>query len=152
MLLIRFTAMHGLAATRGDGTHHSPIALPAASDAHGIDALSMVATTNMVVTTADHLTGRRTPGALGAAEGIPTANGEHGGSRPWGGQDPQAPMAGCVIAVYGLAVLALVLPGRGTPTRESASSRRCASARTRCASATPPPRQPREAPSASWRV
>ena len=140
VLLVGFTAMHGLAATSGDGTHHSPLALPAVSDAHGIDALSMVVTTNIVVRNADHLTGHRTAGGVGAAEAMSTATGEHGGSG--GGEDPHAALAGCVIALYGLAVLALVLPGRGTLTRgvrELAALRHCPDA---VRLGHPPPRQP----------
>lgn len=139
-LLVGFTAMHVLAATSGDGTHNSPLALPAASAAHGIDALSMVVTTNMVVATADHLTGHRTAGGAGAVEEMPTATGEHGGSV--GPEDPHAGLAGCVIALYGLAVLVLVLPGRGTLTRglrELAALRHCPDV---ARLGHPPPRQP----------
>ena len=111
VLLVGFIAMHGLAATNGDGTHHSPLALSAAADMHSVDAQTAMS----ALMVARAMTGNGIPDhgtfqGSRAAEATPTTTERHGDDA--GGF--HAAMAGCLIALCGLLTLA--------PARRSAGS------------------------------
>lgn len=113
-VLLGFIAMHGLAATDGDGTHHSPLSISAAPYGHS----------GWGVTPASDEAVDQGAGGSPGVDGIPAATGQPSGSAD--GHGFHAAIAGCLIALCGLVILALTAPGRATLTervREMAALR-----------------------------
>jgi hypothetical protein len=139
VFLFGFIVMHGLAATHGDGTHHSPLALPTPPGVHGI--LSTSPSTAAIPGDglpdhgdADHDTAEDSH----LAEAAVTATGRHGESG--GGEGSHGAMVGCLIAVCALVIITLALPHRGTLTRRA---RELAALRHLLGGARPEHRPPR---------
>ena len=108
VLLLGFIAMHGLAATNGDGTHHSPLGLAATPGVHS----TISATISAGAMTGDGPAEHGTAGALRAAQSTPADTGQQGGDA----EDSHPATVGCLIALCGVVVLALTLPRRGILT------------------------------------
>jgi len=111
VLLLGFIAMHGLASTSGDGTHGSPLALAAGSDAHN----TMFTAASADDTTGDDLfehgaTESSRTAETGPLDMAPAETGEQGGDA----EGSHAAMVGCLIALCGVAIVGLKLSGRGT--------------------------------------
>jgi hypothetical protein len=132
VLLLGFIAMHGPAATNGDGTHHSPLGLAATPGVHSTISATISAGAMTGDGPAEHGTAR----ALRAAQSTLADTGQQGGDA----EDSHPVTVGSLIALCGLVVLALTLPRRGILTarvREVAALRHLGAMRP----GHPPPRR-----------
>lgn len=105
VVLVGFLAMHGLSATEVDGpTHHSPLTLAVASHsspaASGVDLAPMVPSQG----TGDD-SQRAVVGSGAGADHADDSDGAHGA------------LAGCLLALTGLAAIVLLVRGHAMPAR-----------------------------------